>query len=38
VQAVPVGELRRRLEAAGDVLEPSEVAALREALRIALAA
>jgi hypothetical protein len=38
VEAVPVGELGRHLEAAGDVLEPSEVAALREALRIALAA
>jgi hypothetical protein len=38
VDMVPVGGLGRHLEAAGDVLESSEVAALREALRIALAA
>ena len=38
VDVVPVSGLARHLEASGDVLGHAEVAALREALRIALAA
>jgi Nuclease-related domain len=38
VDVVPVGGLGRHLEARGDVLGPTELAELREALRLALAA
>jgi hypothetical protein len=38
VDVVPIGGLARHLVAAGHVLAPTEVAALRDALRIALAA